>query len=200
MARRGGIGLLSGLRLLPLILLPWLYAGCAADNTPNERSGSAKGVASTFPRYASRAVRVERKRMKVDDGDTFETRGEVFRILGLDTPEIRHPEHGFNRDQPYGRQAAARAAALFDSAGVIEYVPAWPDRYGRTLVHVFVDGELFAVKMIKAGLAYETVSFYGDNGFPDIAGLILAAAEKAGPPPFQNPYEWRKRHRVKPRK
>jgi endonuclease YncB( thermonuclease family) len=133
--------------------------------------------------------------MKIDDGDTFKARGVVIRILGLDTPEIKHPQHGFPQDQPFGRQAAAHAAALFDSAAVIEYVPSGLDRYGRTLAHVFVDGELFAVKMIEAGLAYETVSFYGDNGFPDLAGLILERAEKVGPPPFQNPYQWRKEHR-----
>ncbi|MBW7996539.1 MAG: thermonuclease family protein [Candidatus Glassbacteria bacterium] len=145
-------------------------------------------------------MRVDRGKMDIDDGDTFETGGLVIRILGLDTPEIKHPEHGFYQDQPFGREATIKAVALFDSAAVIEYLPHQSDRYGRMLAHVFVDGELFPVKMIEAGLAYETVSFYGDNGFPDLAALISEAALRAGDPPFQNPNEWRKGNRNGPRK
>ncbi len=196
---RGGLGVLSGLRFLPppLLLLLAVSTACAEKNESLERASQQRTVALTFPHYAGRAVRVERKRIKIDDGDTFKARSVVIRILGLDTPEIKHPRHGFHQDQPYGRQAFARAVALFDSAAVIEYVPAGLDRYERRLAHVFVDGELFAVKMIEAGLAWETVSHYGDNGFPDLAELILAAAEQAGTPAFQNPQQWRKQHRAK---
>ena len=97
------------------------------------------------------AVRVERGGMVVDDGDTFSYHGVTVRILGIDTPEITHPEHGFHEDQPYGREATAKAVELFHSAAVIEYVADTLDQYGRTLAQVFVDGESFAVKMIEAG-------------------------------------------------
>jgi hypothetical protein len=58
-----------------------------------------------------------------------------------------------------------------------------------------VDGKLFAVKMIEKSLAYETVSVYGDNGFPDLAREIKRAAKKAGKPPFMEPYRWRRINR-----
>ncbi len=198
MIHRGWVCSFAIPRFLPVLLLLAVAAGCAAENTALGNSEPQRGVFHTFPHYADRAVWVMRKKMKINDGDTFETRGVVIRILGLDTPELRRPKHGFRQGQPYGRQATARAVAIFDSAAVIEYVPGTKDRYGRTLAHVFVDGELFAVKMIEAGLAYETVSQYGDNGFPDLAVLITGAARKAGTPPFQNPYEWRRQHRVQP--
>ena len=195
MVFRSGFGILIVQKFLLFLVLLSTSVGCAGNSPTLERDRNLRAVAQTFPHYAERAVRVERRRIKIDDGDTFRVRGTVIRILGLDTPEIKHPRHGYPKDQPYGPQAAARAVALFDSAAVIEYVPAGLDRYKRRLAHVFLDGELFAAKMIDSGLAYETVSFYGDNGFPDLAELILEHAERAGPPPFQNPYQWRKEHR-----
>jgi endonuclease YncB( thermonuclease family) len=185
-----------GLYLVLAILV--ITPGCKADKVIDQPGNSAIGVAQTYPHYADRTVHVERSRIKIDDGDTIEIGQLVIRILGLDTPEIRNPEHGFYEDQPYGREAMARAVELFGAAQVIEYVADSLDSYGRTLAHVFLDGECFAVKMIEARLAYESVSFYGDNGFPDLAELILAAADKAGRPPFQEPYIWRRENRRNP--
>ena len=159
--------------------------------------GAGTSVAETYPHYAERARAVKRCQLHVDDGDTFTVGRQKIRILGIDTPEISNPEHGFFKDQPYGRQAKNKAEEIFSSARVIEYVPFRHDSYGRLLAHVFVDGELFAVKMIEARLAYETVSHYGDNGFPDLARRIQRAAEKAGRPPFMEPYRWRRINRNK---
>jgi hypothetical protein len=63
---------------------------------------------------------------------------------------------------------------------------------------VFVDGDLLAVKLIREGLAYETVSHYGDNGYPKIGEAILRAAEETPAPPFEPPYLWRQEHRTEP--
>jgi len=40
--------------------------------------------------------------------------------------------------------------------------------------------------LIKEGLAYETISYYGDNGFPDLAEMILKAARNSKQPKFEN--------------
>ena len=152
-------------------------------------------AAEKYPHYAAELVRLRRSQIQVDDGDTFSAGQLNIRILGIDTPEITHPEHGFLKDQPYGREATRYAGKLLDQAEVIEYLPFREDSYGRLLAHVFVDGELFGVKMIEAGLAYETVSFYGDNGFPDLVHLIQRTAQRAGKPPFMEPYKWRQIHR-----
>ena len=83
------------------------------------------------------------------------------------------------------------------SAELLEWVPDGEDRYGRKLAHVLVDGRLMAVDLIKMGLAYENVSYYGDNGFPDLADQILKAAQEAPQPAFENPYKWRRKHQKK---
>ncbi|HUU27382.1 MAG TPA: thermonuclease family protein [archaeon] len=168
------------------ILVPALYIACQA---------AASAVAGKYPHYAGRANKIERSQIQVNDGDTFKAGSLTIRVLGLDTPEISSPEHGYFEDQPYGREAKSEAEKIFSEARLVEYVPYRNDTYGRLLAHVFVDGELFAVKMIGASLAYETVSFYGDNGFPDLAREIQRAAKKAGQPPFMEPYRWRRVHR-----
>jgi len=51
--------------------------------------------------------------------------------------------------------------------------------------------------LIRARLAYENISYYGDNGFPDLAERILKAAEDSPQPPFEKPYIWRREHQLK---
>jgi len=144
----------------------------------------------------SGGVLVPKERVVYDDGDTFTFDDTTVRILGIDTPEIAHPEHGFLEDQPYGREAAKRAEELLRGAKEIVIFPYQEDQYGRLLAHVLIDGEHFGVKMIEEGLAYETVSHYGDNGFPQFAEALLQAAENGPAPAFTPPHEWRREHRV----
>jgi endonuclease YncB( thermonuclease family) len=139
-------------------------------------------------------IRMNQQAIRPDDGDTFFYKDRAVRILGIDTPEIIHEEHGIYEDQPYGRRAAKLTIQLLREAKTVEYVPYRPDKYGRLLAHVFVDGELLAVHLLRAGLAYENVSYYGDNGYPDLAQRILKAAEDSPQPRFEKPYLWRRKH------
>jgi endonuclease YncB( thermonuclease family) len=131
------------------------------------------------------------------DGDTIIYRDEPIRVVGIDTPELRHEEYGFKEDQPFGPEAARMTAEILASAEKIEYLSCGKDRYGRTLAYLFVDGELLAVKLIRAGLAYETISFYGDNGYPELGLQILQAAEEGPKPEFEPPWKWKQRQRRK---
>ena len=133
-------------------------------------------------------------RVRFDDGDTFYLDDKPVRILGIDAPETKSPEVGILIDQPYGPAAAESTEALMIRARVLEIVPDGKDNYGRRLAHVLIDGELLAVKLIQMGLAYENVSYFGDNGFPDLAELILKASLRVPKPPFQEPYKWRKKN------
>lgn len=146
----------------------------------------------------SQVVIMDKSKIELDDGDSFEYDGMGIRILGIDTPEISHPEHGFFEDQPYGREASALTAELIEGAGNLAYVPFEEDRYGRMLAHVFIDGNLLGIKLIKAGLAYETVSYYGDSGFPELAQRILTAAADSKTKDFIPPHEWRRFNRRAP--
>jgi micrococcal nuclease len=157
----------------------------------------ANSWAERVRREALRTIKIEKSAIRPDDGDTFFYRDLTIRMLGIDTPEIIHEEHGILEDQPYGRAAAAFTARALKNAEVVEYLPFQPDKYGRLLAHVFVDNELLAVLLIRAGLAYETVSHYGDNGFPELAEEILNAARQSPRPCFEEPYRWRRKHQVK---
>jgi len=100
-------------------------------------------------------------------------------------------------DQPEGRHAAQYTEELLTGAGRIELAFDGKDRYGRRLAHVFVDGELLAVRLLEKSLAYETVSHFGDNGFPDLADRILEASRRYPRPAFQEPYKWRRENQIR---
>jgi endonuclease YncB( thermonuclease family) len=133
--------------------------------------------------------------LEVVDGDTVRYRRVTMRFLGVDTPELKHLELGFFEDQPWGREAAEFTRRELRAAKRVTCMSGGRDRYGRLLVHVFVDGYPLSLKIVEAGLGYETVSSYGDNGFPALAERILAAAEKHPDLPFENPALWRRKHR-----
>ena len=69
------------------------------------------------------------------------------------------------------------------------------DPYGRTLGYLFLNGRNYSVLVVQARLSAETVTFYGDNGLPNEAAEVLAAAKTAGPVPFEPPHVFRGRMR-----
>jgi endonuclease YncB( thermonuclease family) len=170
--------------LLLLCSLRFVHVG-ARQETDKEHAGETA------------LISMDKRAIRPDDGDTFFYKGLAIRILGVDAPEIIHEQHGIFENQPYGRRAAEMTVKVLSKAKVIEYLPFQNDRYGRLLAHVFVDGALLSVILIKAGLAYENVSYYGDNGFPDLAERILKASKEYPRPPFEEPYKWRRRHQIK---
>ena len=156
---------------------------------------------SPQPRPTGTRVAVDPRIVGVDDGDTVVIRWgpadlETVRILGIDTPETRHVEHDLPFAQPFGPEARAFAQGAFAAATRVELLRA-PilDPYGRTLGYLFVSGRNYSLLVIAARLAEESVSRYGDNGFPQEAAEVLAAAKAAGPLPFEPPGEFRARMR-----
>ncbi len=149
----------------------------------------------------STRVTVDPARIVVDDGDTVVVRWsrddlETVRILGIDTPETRHLEHAIPYAQPFGPEARAFAQGAFAAATTVELLRARTlDPYGRTLGYLFLNGRNYSVLVVKARLAAESVTFYGDNGLPREAAEVLAAAKAAGPLPFEPPHAFRARMR-----
>jgi micrococcal nuclease len=156
---------------------------------------------SPQPRPHAARVSVDPARLQVDDGDTVQIRwsasdAEQVRILGIDTPETRHVEHDLPYDQPFGREAEAFARGAFAAAERIELRRSSTlDPFGRTLGYVWIDGRNYSVMVVTARLAEESVTRYGDNGLPQEAGEVLAAAKSAGPLPFESPGAFRARMR-----
>ena len=146
-------------------------------------------------------VLVPTSAMQVDDGDTFTIEWkpgdvEIVRILGIDTPETKHPEHSLPQDQPYGPEARAFAQVSVAFTDKIELLRSNTlDPYGRTLGYFYLDSRNYSAVVVSAHLAYETVTHYGDNGFPEESKAVLEAAKVAGTPPFEPPFEFRKRMR-----
>ncbi len=171
--------------LSTILFLAFYSTGC--------REKTRSGYRPTHP-YAQI---LDIDRVQFDDGDTFLLDGQPIRILGIDTPETKSPSVGIYEDQPFGPAAAESTQALMTRATLLEWVPDGRDTYGRRLAHVLVDGRLLGVDLIVMGLAYENVSYFGHNGFPDLAQQILDASHEAPKPAFELPYKWRKKNQKK---
>ena len=176
------LSLISLLALL-LLALPTL----AKDRTQTRPSGQR--------------VDVPLEIIDVSDGDTVniqwtEDDRERIRILGIDTPEVAHPHWKQYQGQPFGTEATAFAEGVFAGATEVEQLRAdETDGYGRTLGYLFVNGRNYSVLVVREGYAVETVSHYGDNGFPEESEAVLAASREAGPVRFEAPHLFRKRMR-----
>jgi endonuclease YncB( thermonuclease family) len=157
-------------------------------------AGCDRGVAGERKPSYPGAVVVEFEEIRFDDGDTFFVGKTPIRILGIDTPEVKDPGVGIFEDQPFGPAAAESTQAIVTRARVVELAYDGRDIYQRRLAHVFVDGELLAVKLLGYGLAYENARHFGDNGFPDLADQIIRAADAGPKPAFEPPHLWRKKH------
>jgi micrococcal nuclease len=161
----------------------------------------ARPAPAPQPRSHGTRVVVAPAILSVDDGDTVVIRWskddvETVRILGIDTPETRHLPHDLPYAQPFGPEARAFAEGAFSVASQIEILrSATLDPYGRTLGYLFLNGVNYSVLVVRARLAVETVTFYGDNGLPAPAAEVLAAAKAAGPVPFEPPHQFRARMR-----
>jgi len=153
------------------------------------------------PRPHGQRVPVDPGSVQVDDGDTVVIRWskddlETVRILGIDTPETRHPEHDLPYAQPFGPEARAFAQGAFAAATRVELLrAATVDPFGRSLGYLFLNGRSYSVLVVQARYSAETVTFYGDNGLPREAAEVLAAAKTAGPLPFEPPHAFRGRMR-----
>lgn len=192
----------------PAALLATLsLTALAAAQDPGTPAPKAAGEAAPRPapkpqpRPHGERVKVDPAAVVVDDGDTVVIRWggadeETVRILGIDSPETRHVEHNIPFGQPFGEEARAFCAGAFAAATEVELLrSATLDPYGRTLGYLFVDGRNYSVLIVRARLAEESVSFYGDNGLPREAAEVLEAARSAGPLPFEPPHQYRARMR-----
>ena len=186
------------------LFLSLALIGCLADDTPatGTPAGSQERPAAKVraqPRPHGMRVPVDPARVAIDDGDTVRIRWvkgdtETVRILGIDTPETRHVEHDIPYAQSWGPEARAFAQGAFSTATRVELLrSATLDPFRRTLGYLFIDGHNYSVLAIEARLALESVSHFGDNGLPTEAAEVLAAAEKAGPMPFEPPHFFRRR-------
>jgi micrococcal nuclease len=191
----------SGTALLGLCLIPLLMGQAPAPGAGATQAAGERPQAKPQSRPSGERVKVDPSLVAVEDGDTVVIRwpggdSEVVRILGIDTPETRRLEHNLPFDQPFGKEADAFAKGAFAAASEIELLRCPTlDPYDRTLGYLYINGRNFSIMVIKARYSTETVSHYGDNGLPEEAALVKAAAKDIGPLPFEPPHQYRARMR-----
>jgi len=91
---------------------------------------------------------------KVIDGDTFVlASGERVRMIGVDTPETKHPQKPV---QYFGKEASEFTRQMIEGkAVVLEYDWKRRDRYGRLLAYVYLpDGIFLNAEIIKEGYGF----------------------------------------------
>jgi endonuclease YncB( thermonuclease family) len=187
------------LALISLLLAATTFAQTPAP--PPTAAPTSRSERRPQPRPVGQRVAVDPAKLVVDDGDTAlitwsAADSEVVRILGIDTPETRHPEHDLPYAQSFGLEARAFARGAFAAATKIELLrSATLDPYGRTLGYFFLNDRNYSVLVVAARLAEESVTRYGDNGLPQEAAEVAAAAKAAGPLPFESPGDFRRRMR-----
>ena len=96
---------------------------------------------------------------RVMDGDTIKLDdGETIRLIGVDAPEIHHPELPVQR---FGQEASDFMKRLLDGFQVtLEVEPSEPkDKYGRTLAYVWKGDLLANAEIIRRGYAYAYTRF-----------------------------------------
>ncbi|MCB9367392.1 MAG: thermonuclease family protein [Calditrichaeota bacterium] len=177
---RGRVQYIAGLACV-LLLIVTQWTGC--------RHGSS----TTIPPF--RETRVEKSDLSVEDGDTFLWKTQRVRMLGIDCAETSSPHHHGDQE-PWGSRAKRFLEEQISGARTLSIIRIEePDRYGRWLAYLLADGENVNARVIREGLAYETVSHYGKQGLNQYAEECLAAARTAPRPEFENPAEFRKRNR-----
>ena len=98
-------------------------------------------------------------RVHIDLGFGVWLRKQSIRVSGIDTPEIRTRD---SREKKYGYRARDRMRELLPVGEkfVLRTYSATPDKYGRILGTVLVDGEPASAILIRERLA---VYYHGQN-------------------------------------
>ena len=105
--------------------------------------------------HAQDVVRVKR----VVDGDTLLlTNRERIRLIGVDTPETKHPKQPVQR---YGKEAYLFTKKMVEGKEVrLEYDWQKRDRSGRLLAYVYLtDGTFLNAEIIKQGYGFAYTKF-----------------------------------------
>jgi len=111
-----------------------------------------------FPQLLS-AQDVQARVSRVIDGDTIVlSNGERVRLIGVDTPELHHPNKPV---QFFAKEAYEFTKELLEGKEVnLEYDKEKKDKYGRTLSYVYLlDGTFVNAEIIKQGYGFAYTRF-----------------------------------------
>jgi len=113
-------------------------------------------ILSFFPPFSNgETFKVNR----VIDGDTLLlSKGERIRLIGVDTPETKHPQKPVER---FGKEAYLFTKRMVEGKEVrLEYDWQRKDKYGRILGYVYLlDGTFLNAEIIKQGYGFAYTRF-----------------------------------------
>ncbi|MCD4824341.1 MAG: thermonuclease family protein [Phycisphaerae bacterium] len=130
----------------------WPYNGCE-DNV--EWQTGQDVPFSTQPERSDKTCYTVKR---VIDGDTLVLdNGDTVRLIGVDTPETKHPEIPVQR---FGKEASEFTRRMAEGREVtLEFDGPREGVYGRKLAYVFVGKTLLNVKIIRRGYGYAYTRF-----------------------------------------
>ncbi len=147
------------LKVLCVVLLATIY-GCNSqtDNGTSKVSQGDKKLNEIKKPHKPERESALCKR--VIDGDTFELEdGRKVRLIGIDTPETKHPKKGL---EFFGKEATEATKKLIEGKEVqLEYDVQKTDKYGRVLAYVYVGDIFLNAWLVENG--YARVSTYPPN-------------------------------------
>ncbi len=158
-------------------------------------SAGGQGCPRPRPFPSFELVALDLSRVYAMDGDSVGYEGTEIRLLGMDAPEPLSPYYEGDQE-PHASEATAYLAEILRKADRLEVICLDEyDKYNRPLGYVLADGMNVNAEMVRAGLAYENVTFYGHQGLPSYADEVLEVARTAPEPGFEPPHIWRNKHR-----
>ena len=111
-----------------------------------------------FPWVLSNAQNMVRAERVVDGDTLLLTNGEYVRLIGVDTPETKHPQKPV---EYFGKEAYLFTKRIVEGKEVrLEYDQTRRDRYGRILAYVYLmDGTFLNAEIIKQGYGFAYVKY-----------------------------------------
>lgn len=176
MSGQGRGGARAWLRAGAVALALTVAAGCggadAGDGGAVRGDAGSDAVVAEALRAGDGVVDLTGTVQQVVDGDTVRVRVRdqdvVVRLVGIDTPEVRHPQRG---EECFGPEASARAGGLMPRGATVRLrsdpTQDVRDRFGRLLAHVYNGGATGADsvnrRLVAEGMArvyvYDRVPF-----------------------------------------
>lgn len=120
---------------------------------------------------------------RVIDGDTFESKGQRFRLSEIDAPE---------HDQTFGEESKNYLSSLILHKNIkVDVVGT--DKYGRKIVLIYLNNENINLIMVQGGYAWWYRYYSHDKNLEEAEAQ--ARKNKKGLWKFsaENPYDFRKR-------